>query len=77
MYLSLSPGLCWWLLCYPNLGAIGGLLKLHPPQRLLIICIINIGGLEIFLSAQINPYILKYSGEEATIGEYTGRALTI
>ena len=76
MHLSLFPGLCWWLLCAPNRGAIGGFLKLHPPQRLLIICIINIGGLEIYLSAQINPDILGYCSEEATIGEYMGRALT-
>ena len=75
MHLSLSPTLCWWSLYYPNLGAIGGLLKLHMPQRLLIISIINTGGLEISLSAQINLGILEYFGEEAGIGEYVGRAL--
>ena len=75
MHLPLSPSLCWWSLCSPNLGAIEGFLKLHPLQRLLIICIINTGGLEIYLSTQINPDILEYSSEAATIGEYTGRAL--
>ena len=72
MHMSLFPGLCWWLLCSPNPGAIGGLLKLHLPQGLLIISVINIGGLKICLLAQINPDILEYSGEEAAIGEYAG-----
>ena len=75
MYMSLFLGLCWWSLCSPNQGAIEGLLKLHPPQRLIIICIINARGLEIYLSTQIYPDILEYSSEEATIGEYAGRAL--
>ena len=72
MHLSLSSGLCWWLLYSSNLTAIGGLLKLHMSQRLLIISIINTGGLEISLSAQIDPSILEYFGEEAGIGEYAG-----
>ena len=75
MHLSLSPGLCWWSLYSPNPGAIGGLLKLYPLQRLLVICIINTGGLEICLFTQIDPDILEYSSEEVTIGEYAGRAL--
>ena len=75
MHLPLSSGLCWWSLYSPNLGAIEGFLKLHPLQRLLIICIINIGGLKIYYSTQIDPDILEYLSEEATIGEYTGRAL--
>ena len=75
MHLSLSPSLCWWLLCYPNLGAIGGLLKLHLPQGLLIISVVNTRGLKIFLLVQIDPDILEYFGEEAVIEEYTGRAL--
>ena len=70
-----TPGLCWWSVCFPNPRAIGGLLKLHPLQGLLIICIINTRSLEICLSTQINPNILEYSGEEATIGEYVGHAL--
>ena len=76
MHLSLSPGLCWWSLCSPNPGAIGGLLKLHSPQGLLIISVVNTRGLKICLSAQIDPSILEYSGEEAAIGKYAGRALT-
>ena len=31
MHLSLSLGLCWWSLCFPNPGTIGGLLEFHPP----------------------------------------------
>ena len=76
MYLSLSLGLCWWSLCSPNPRAIEGLFKLHPPQGLLIICIINTRGLEVYLSAQINPDILEYSSKESVVGEYLGRALT-
>ena len=76
MHLPLSSGLCWWSLNSPNLRAIGGLLKLHPPQELLIVCIINTRGLEVRLSTQINPNILEYSSKEATVEEYSGCALT-
>ena len=62
-------------LYYFNLRTIEGLLKFHPPQRLLIICIISVRGLKICLSAQINPDILEHSSEKATIGKYAGRAL--
>ena len=75
MHLSLSLGRCWWSLSSPSLRAIGGLLKLHLPQGLLIISVINDKGLEVCLFAQINPDILKYSSKEATIGEYLGCAL--
>ena len=51
-----------------------GLLKFHPPHRQIIINVITAGGLKICLFAQINPNILEHSGEEATIGEYAGRA---
>ena len=74
--LSLSLGLCWWSLCSPNPRIIRDLLKFHSSQRLLNICIINVGDLKIFLSAQINPNILEHSSEEAATGEYVGRALT-
>ena len=75
MHLSLSPSLFWSSLSSLNPGAIGGLLKLYPPQGLLIISIINTGGLEVCLSTQINPGILEYSSKETTIGEYLGSAL--
>ena len=75
MYLPLSLGLCWWSLYSPNPRAIGGLLKLHPPQGLLIISVINTGGLKICLPAQIDPDILEFSDEEAALGGYVGRAL--
>ena len=75
LHLPLSPGLCWWSLNSPNPGAIGGLLKLHPPQGLLIVCIINTRGLKVCLSAQVNLSILECSSKEAAIGEYSGRAL--
>ena len=75
MHLSLSPSLFWWSLSSLNLGAIGGLLKLYLPQGLLIISVINTGGLEVCLSAQINPDILEYLSKEAVLGEYSGRAL--
>ena len=74
MHLSLSPSLCWRSLNSPNPGAIGGLLKLHPPQGLLIISVINGRGLKVCLFAQINPAILEYSSKEAAIGEYLSRA---
>ena len=70
MHLSLSSGLCWWSLSSPNLGVIRGLLKLHLPQGLLIVCVISGRGLKICLSAQINPDILKYSSKEVVVGEY-------
>ena len=76
MHLSLPQILCRWLLSSPDLRAIRGLLKLHPPQRLLVICVIRGWGLQICLAAQINPGILEYSREEATIGEDAGLALT-
>ena len=76
MHLSLSLGLCWWSLYFPNPRTIRDLLKFHSSQRLLNICIINVGDLKIFLSAQINPNILEHSSEEAATGEYAGRALT-
>ena len=41
VYLIMSPGLS---LDIPNLGAIGCLLELHAPQRLLIICVIAVGA---------------------------------
>ena len=75
MHLSLSSSLCWWSLCFPNPRTIGGLLKFHAPQRLLIICIINTEGLKICLSTQINPDILKHSSKEVVIGKYAGHAL--
>ncbi|WKA06730.1 hypothetical protein VitviT2T_024618 [Vitis vinifera] len=56
-------------------GAIGCLLELHAPQRLLIICIIAGGGLEIRLFTQVDLEILEYSGKEVAIGEYSCRAL--
>ena len=74
MHLSLSPGLS---LSSFNLGAIGCLLELHAPQRLLIICIIAGGGLEIRLFTQVDLEILEYSGKETTVGEYSGRALNV
>ena len=72
MYLILSPGLS---LGFPNPGAIGCLLKLHTPQRLLIICVIASEGLEIHLSTQVDPGILENTGKEAVVGEYSCRAL--
>ena len=72
MHLSLSPGL---LLSSPNPGAIGCLLELHTPQRLLIICVIAGGSLEIRLSTQVDPSILEYSGKKAVVREYSCRAL--
>ena len=75
MHMFLSPGLCWWSLWSLDPGTIGCLLKFHPPQRLLIICIISAGGLKVCLFTQIHPSILEYSSEEATIREYAGRAL--
>ena len=75
MCLSLSSSMCWWSLCSPNPRTIGGLLKFHPPHRQIIIRIINVRGLKIYLSTQINPDILEHSGEKATIGEYASRAL--
>ena len=76
MYLFLSPGLCWRSLTSSNLGAIGDLLELHPPQGLLIVSIITSRGLEVHLYAQINPEILEYSSKEAAVGKYLGRAPT-
>ena len=75
MHLSLSPGLCWWSPSSPNPGVIEGLLKLHPPQGLLIIGVIKARGLEVCLFTQINPGILEYSSKEATVEEYSGRVL--
>ena len=77
MHLSLSPGLCWSSLNSPNPGTIGGLLKLYQPQGLLIVSIIASKGLEVRLSTQIDPDILEYSSEEASVGEYSGRALIV
>ena len=70
------PDLCWRSLNSPNPRAIGGLLKLHPSQGLLIISVINGRGLKVCLSTQINPDILEYLSKEAIVGEYSGRALT-
>ena len=72
MHLILSSGLSP---SFPNLGAIGCLLELHAPQRLLIIRVIASGGLEVCLSTQVDLGILEYSGKEATVGEYSCRAL--
>ena len=72
MHLILSSGLS---LSFPNLGAIGCLLELHAPQRLLIIRVIASGGLEIRLSTQVDPGILEYSGKEAVVGKYSCHAL--
>ena len=74
MRLSLSPGLS---LRSPNLEAIMCLFELHSPQGLLIISVIASRGLEVRLSAQVNPGILEYSGKETTVGEYSGRALNV
>ena len=74
MYLILSSGL---LLGFPNLGAIGCLLELHVPQRLLIIRVIGGGGLKICLSTQVDPDILENSSKKAAVGEYSGRALNV
>ena len=74
VYLIMSPGLS---LGFPNPGAIGCLLELHAPQRLLIIRVIASGGLEIRLSTQVDPGILENSGKEAAVGEYSCRALII
>ena len=75
MHLSLSPGMCCWSLCSHNLGIIGGLLKFHPSQRLLIICIVSVRDLKICLSAQIDLDILEHSSKETTVREYVGSAL--
>ena len=74
MYLILSLGLS---LDFPNLGAIECLLELHAPQRLLIIRVIAGGSLKIRLSTQVEAGILEYSGKEATVGEYSCRALNV
>ena len=65
VYLIMFPSLS---LGFPNLGAIGCLLELHAPQRLLIIRVIGGGGLKICLSTQVNPGILESMGKEAAIG---------
>ena len=72
VYLIMSPGLS---LGFPNPGAIGCLLELHAPQKLLIIHVIIGGGLETHLSTQVDPDILENSGKEAAVGEYSGHAL--
>ena len=72
MHMFLSPGLCWWSLWSLDPGTIGCLLKFHPPQRLLIICIISAGGLKVCLFTQIHPSILEYSSEKAAIGGVHG-----
>ena len=72
MYMILFLGLS---LDFPNPRAIGCLLELHAPQRLLIIRVIAGGGLEIRLSTQVDPSILENSGKEAAIREYSCRAL--
>ena len=75
MHLSLSSGLCWRSLSSPNPRVLGCLLELHSPQGLLIISVIASRGLEVRLSAQIDPDILEYSSKEAVVGEYSSRAL--
>ena len=70
----MSPGLS---LGFPNLGAIGCLLELHAPQRLLIICVIAGGGLKICLSTHVDPDILESTGKEAAKGKYSCRSLNI
>ena len=72
MHLSLSPGLS---LSSPNLGAIECLLEPHSPQGLLIISVIASRGLEVHLSAQVDPDILEYMGKETVVGEYLCHAL--
>ena len=72
MHLSLTLGLS---LSSPNPGAIGCLLELHAPQRLLIIRVIAGGGLEFHLSTQVDLDIPEYSGKEAAVGEYSCHAL--
>ena len=72
MHLSLSPGLS---LSSPNPGVIGCLIELYAPQGLLIMRVIASGGLKVCLSTQVDPDILKYSGKEAAVGEYSCRAL--
>ena len=72
MHLILSLGLSP---SSPNPGVIGCLLELHAPQGLLIIRVIASGGLEVRLSTQVDPGILEYSGKEATVWEYSCRAL--
>ena len=74
MHLILSLGLS---LNFPNPGAIGCLLKLHAPQRLLIIHVIASGGLKVRLSTQVDPDILEYSGKEAVVREYSCRVLNV
>ena len=37
--------------------------------------VIASGGLKVCLSTQVDPDILKYSGKEAAVGEYSCRAL--
>ena len=76
MHLSLSLGLCWRSLSSPNPGAIKCLLELHSSQGLLIVSVRASKGLEVRLSAQIEPDILEYSSKEASVGEYSGRVLT-
>nr|CAN83180.1 hypothetical protein VITISV_013309 [Vitis vinifera] len=72
MYLILSPGLS---LGFPNPRAIGCLLELHAPQKLLIIRVIVGGGLEIRLFTQVDSGILENSSKEAVVGEYSCCAL--
>ena len=74
MYPILSPGL---LLDFPNPGAIGCLLELHVPQRLLIIRVISGRSLRICLSTQVDPDILESTGKEAAKGKYSCRSLNI
>ena len=72
VYLIMSPGLS---LGFPNLGAIGCLLELHAPQRLVIILVIAGGGLKICLSTHVDPGILESTGKEAAKGKYSCRSL--
>ena len=67
----MSPGLSFG---FPNPGAIGSLLELHAPQRLLIIRVIGGRGLKICLSTQADPGILENTSEEAAVGEYSCQA---
>ena len=75
MCLSLSSSLCRCSLCFPYPRTIWGFLKFHSPHGLIIISIISVGVLKVCLFAQVNVGILEHFGEEATIGEYVGRAL--
>ena len=72
MHLSLSLDLS---LSSPNLGAIGCLLELHSPLGLLIVSVIASRSLEVRLFTQVDPDILEYLGKEATVCEYSIRAL--